>query len=345
MNKKIKFVIVGFGNMGRDWVNILKGNSMVQIAGVVDVLDKSLSDAIKTLSLNEKSVGKNLRKIISETKADAVLNTSSPSSHSEIATIAIKMGCHVLGEKPMSLDLKEAKKLIKLSQNRKKIYMINQNYRWNPMAQAIKKFVSKGGLGNIHTVSINYSQNFNFKDTFRYSMDHPLLLDMAIHHFDLVRSVTGADFSKVYCIEYNTPGSRFKNGSSALAIFNADNNLVFNYQGSWGNLGGDTSFMGSWRISGEKGTIVWDGDSNPKIEFLDHRKIKSKKLKSVIIPQQDIFAYELNATLKKFILSVTNRALPETWCGDNIQTLKMVLGAIDSSKKSQPVNIPKLNIL
>lgn len=341
MNKKTNFVIVGFGNMGRDWVSILRKRKGVEIVGVVDVLDKSLEDALKILSLSNKSVGKSLKEVILETKPDAIINTSPPFMHKLVATTAMKLGCHVLGEKPMALTLTEAKNLIKLSNSTGKIYMLNQNYRWNPIVQVIRRFVSNGGLGKMHTININYSQNFNFNDTFRYSMNHPLLLDMAIHHFDLIRSITGADFSKVYCMEYNTPGSKFKNGSSVSAVFKSNDNLIFNYNGAWSNRGGDTSFMGFWKIFGEKGTIIWDGESSPRVEFLSHNKISSKQLKHLgqNIDQRDIFAYELNASLERFLYSIVNGVSPETWCGDNIYTLKMVLGAIESSLKGALVHL------
>lgn len=344
MNKKIKFVMVGFGNMGREWLKILKQDKLVEIVGVVDVIDQSLVDATKILSLSTNAVGKNLQEIISLTKPDAILDTSPPFNHKTVTTTAIEMGCHVLGEKPMSSNIQEAGELIKLSKMKNKIYMLNQNYRWHPMIQVIKKYILRNKLGKINTISINYSQNFNFNfnDTFRYKMDNPLLLDMAIHHFDLVRCITGFKSKNVYCLEYNPSGSRFKNGSSTMAIFEMDNGVFFNYQGSWSNIGHNTSFMGTWKITGEKGTIAWDGIDNPNVELLRSNKIVNKQLKSQIklnSNQKDIFLNGLKSSLSLFTNSIKNGVLPETWCGDNIYTLSMVLSAIESAEKQIPINI------
>lgn len=344
MNKKVKFVLVGFGNMGRDWANILKSHNDAQIVGVVDVIDKSLADAKRILKLDKNAVRKDIIGVLKHTKPDAVLDASPPFNHSYVTTIAIKMGFHVLGEKPIALSISDAEKIVKLSQKFKKIYMINQNYRWNPAVQALKKFILANNIGKIRSISINYAQNFNFKDTFRYKIDHPLLVDMSVHHFDLVRSITNAKFLSVYCREFNTTKSKFKNGSSTIATFEMDNGIVFNYTGAWSDIGFDTSFMGTWRISGEKGTIVWDGHSSPKVQLKKNNKVISKEIKlsqKQIISDEKIFAYELNNSLSRFIASVKTKTVPETWCGDNIQTLKMVLCAIDSSRKGLPINIPK----
>ena len=341
MNKKAKFVLVGFGNMGRDWANILKSHNYAEIVGVVDVIDKSLVDAAKILKLDKNVVGKNLIEILKHTKPDAVLDTSPPFNHSSVATIAIKMGFHVLGEKPIALNIYDAEKIVKLSQKFKKIYMINQNYRWNPGVQAIKKFILANKIGKLHSIIINYAQNFNFKDTFRYKIDHPLLIDMSVHHFDLVRSLTKAKFLSVYCREFNASMSKFKNGSSAIATFEMDNGVVFNYTGAWSDIGFDTSFMGTWRISGEKGTIVWDGHSSLKVQLKKNNKVISKEIKlsqKQTINDEKIFSYELNNSLSRFIASIKTKTIPETWCGDNIYTLKMVLSAIESSKREISIN-------
>ena len=340
MSKKVKFVLVGFGNMGQDWANILKSHSDAEIVGVVDVIDKSLIDAAKILKLDKNAVGKDLIGVLKHTKPDAVLDTSPPFNHSYVTTTAIKMGFHVLGEKPIALNIPNAKRIVRLSQKFKKIYMINQNYRWNPAVQALKKFILANNIGKIHSIAINYAQNFNFKDTFRYKIDHPLLVDMSVHHFDLVRSITNAKFLSVCCREFNAPMSKFKNGSSTIATFEMDNGVVFNYTGSWSDIGFDTSFMGTWRISGEKGTIVWDGYSNPKVQLKRNNKVIGKEIKlsqKQTISDEKIFAYELNNSLSRFIASIKTEIIPETWCGDNIYTLKMVLSAIESSKKAMPI--------
>lgn len=341
MSKKVKFVLVGFGNMGRDWANILKCHNDAEIVGVVEVIDKSLVDAAEILKLDKNAVGKDLTEVLKYTKPDAVLDTSPPFNHSFVTATAIRMGFHVLGEKPIALSIHDAKRIVKLSQKFKKIYMINQNYRWNPVVQALKKFILANNIGKIHSIIINYAQNFNFKDTFRYKIDHPLLLDMSVHHFDLVRSITNAKFLSVYCREFNASMSKFKNGSSAIATFEMDNGVVFNYTGSWSDIGFDTSFMGTWRISGEKGTIVWDGYGNPKVQFKTNNKLVSKEIKlsqKQTISNEKIFAFELNNSLSKFVASIKTEIIPETWCGDNIYTLQMVLSAIESSEKKMSVN-------
>ena len=64
-------------------------------------------------------------------------------------------------------------------------------------------------------------------------MDSPLLLDMAIHQFDLARMMTGADPEHVYTVEYNPHGSWYRGDAAASCIFEMSNGVVFTFNGSW----------------------------------------------------------------------------------------------------------------
>lgn len=339
---QIKIVIVGFGNMGKDWVPVLKKEKAVTIIGVVDVIDKNLEDAKQLLNLDNSSVGKDLEAILREKKPDAILNTTPPAFHAEVAKIALRHNCHILGEKPISLSLVEAESIVRLCNKRKRIYMINQNYRWNPAVQKIKFVLDTGRIGEINSISITYSQNFKFVDTFRYKIDHPFILDMAVHHYDLVRYFTMSHARTAYCVEYNVKTSPFKNGSSASCIFQMESGAVFGYHGSWGDIGEGTSFMGRWKIAGNKGSITWDGNESPRLEYLKNDKIKVLNL--TISPRlnnnsKEAFEYELHSTLKRFVSAIKTGNQPETWCGDNLQTLKMVLASLVSAQRNKVVQV------
>src|SRR5207247_10317213 len=86
------------------------------------------------------------------------------------------------------------------------ILMVSQNYRYFPAPMAIAEFVRSAPLGTLHEVSIDFR---------RYSMvgpsgrgrhhleEQPLLVDMSIHHFDLLRVIVGAEPLRIYCEAWN----------------------------------------------------------------------------------------------------------------------------------------------
>lgn len=342
--KNIKLVLIGYGNMGKDWGKVIKKRDDIQLIGVVDILEKNRTQAIRDFLLESSHVADNLETLLSRFKADAIIDASPPSTHSKNAKMALNYGCHVLGEKPISLIIEEAEKLVQLSKAKKKIYMVNQNYRRNPLVRIIKDKVDN--LGKIYSINIDYYQSLEFKDTFRYSIDHPLLLDMAIHHFDLVRVITGQNANSVYTSEFNPATSKFKGGSNAIVIFQMNSNTLFSYRGSWSAVGFDTSFNGNWRVIGEHGSLIWDGNFSLSLEKRMHNGHTHRE--NIEVPDKfrfvpyELFLYELEQNLDLFLNSISSGKLPDCWCGDNINSLAMVLSAIKSVKNGRKIKISKI---
>ena len=85
---------------------------------------------------------------------------------------------------------------------------------------------------------------------FREEMDHVLLLDMAIHTFDAGRYMANRTPHSVFCAEWEAAGTWFRQGSSAVAVFEFESGVVFNYRGSWCASGARTSWESAWRFVG-----------------------------------------------------------------------------------------------
>lgn len=339
--KKTKLVLIGYGNMGKDWGKIIKTTPNIELVGVVDTLKQNRNIARNFFSLTTSQTSDSLIMMLSRFNPDIVMDCSSPQAHAENTRLALNHSCHVLGEKPMATTLVEAEKLISLAETKRRIYMVNQNYRRNPIIEIVKDKMKV--IGKIDSVHIDYYQSLEFKDTFRYKLTHPLLLDMSIHHFDLLRYITGREAISVQAFEYNPVTSKFKDGSNAIVNFKMSGDANFSYRGSWSSIGCNTSFNGQWRIIGEYGTLLWDGDFNLLLE----KRINNGKIykEIVSIPAKlklkpyKLFLYELERNLELFLTSISTGNLPDCWCGDNINSLKMVLSAIKSSEASKVINL------
>ena len=172
-------------------------------------------------------------------------------------------------------------------------------------------------------------------------MEHVLLLDMAIHSFDQARLITGADPVSVYCKEWNPSGSWYDHDASALAIFQMTDGIVYTYRGSWCAEGLNTSWECDWRIQGETGAARWDGHSTFKAQRVKQSDGFHSELEDVEIPEHD--AGEKTGghkgLIREFLHCVREGGTPETVCTDNIKSLAMVFGAIESAKVGREVEI------
>jgi len=200
--------------------------------------------------------------------------------------------------------------------------------------------VASGKIGDLTTLNCDFYKGVHFGG-FRDRMKHVLLLDMAIHTFDQGRLISGADPITVYCHEWNPSGSWYDHDASAHCIFQMTDGLVFNYRGSWCSEGLNTTWECDWRIIGERGSITWDGGDTMHSEVVKKTGGFKSELETVEIPIEAPEGMEQShkGVIMEFARCIRDGTTPETVCTDNIKSLAMVFGAIESAETGQRVEI------
>ena len=169
-------------------------------------------------------------------------------------------------------------------------------------------------------------------------MDHPLLMDMAIHTFDQCRQLTGADPLAVYCREFNPKGSWYAGDVSAMCIFEMTDGIVVNYRGSWCAEGFNPGWGSRWRVIGTKGTALW-GDGEARAQVVTGKEGFTRKLRDVAAPKVKDFPAGHPSVMDEFLRCLRTGKAPTTVADDNIKSLAMVYGAIESATKGRRVEI------
>ncbi|MCW8130829.1 MAG: Gfo/Idh/MocA family oxidoreductase [Planctomycetota bacterium] len=338
MSKRYRIVQTGCGGMGQAWLKMLAESPLVEIVGLVDIRQEAAEATAEKFGLSKAIAGTSLKKAIEAHKPEIVIDVTIPAAHKDVTLTALAAGCHVLGEKPLADSMANARKMVAAAKKAGRVYMVSQNYRWAKEVRAIRKAIADGLIGDVTTFNIDFYIGAHFGG-FRDEMAHPLLLDMSIHHFDMMRCVTGADPLAVTCHEFNPKGSWYKGDVSAVAIFEMSGGLVFNYRGSWCAEGCNTSWNGDWRIIGTKGSIRFDKSTPPTAEVPQAGSTGFvRPLDTLALPLEESTAGQLGS-LKRFIEAIESGTPPETSCEDNIQSLAMVFGAVNSAKAGKRLSI------
>jgi predicted dehydrogenase len=100
--------VVGVGNISEQYFTTLPGLSGVQLLAVAD-LDKARAEAVAAQKGLEALT---LDELFADPRIDVVLNLTIPAAHAEVDLRAIAAGKHVYGEKPLALDLGEARRVL-----------------------------------------------------------------------------------------------------------------------------------------------------------------------------------------------------------------------------------------
>ncbi len=340
MAETLKVVLAGCGGMSAAWLKTANEIPGVSVVGLVDINETAAQKRRDEFGMHNAVTDTDLDKVLDHTKPDIVFDCAIPEAHVDITLTALAHGCHVLGEKPLADSMENAWKMVEAAQKANRLFAVIQNRRYLASARRVKHCLASAAIGNLTTVNSDFYIGAHFGG-FRDHMKHVLLLDMAIHTFDSARFLTGADPIAVYCKEWNPAGSWYDHDASAIAIFEFTNGIVYAYRGSWCSEGLHTSWECDWRFIGDKGTVKWDGGDGFQAQAVASGGEFFSKHTDLVLPEVDTTGkVDGHAGLiREFVQCVRTGTTPETTCTDNIKSLSMVFGAIESAETGRRVEL------
>ncbi len=171
LNRKLKMGMVGggpgafIGEVHRRAARLDGGIEMV--AGAFDINPKKSKQMGRELLLDPKRVYHTYaemieaeRKLPEGERVDFVSITTPNNWHFPIARDFLKAGFHVMCEKPMTLDVKEAKELQKIVKTSGKVFGLMHNYVAYPMVKLARDMIRNKELGKIRKVIVQYPQGW-----------------------------------------------------------------------------------------------------------------------------------------------------------------------------------------
>ncbi len=319
----LRAVVVGAGAMGREWIRTAAQSPDVELVAVVDTHLRSALAATETMPATRAS--DDLASTLQSETPDLIINVTVPEAHYAVSGEALRRGIHVLSEKPLCATLREAVRLDDEWGAGNPLLAVSQSRRYNTHMFALRDAVRAAGRPHMSTIS--FYKNYR-PGGFREVMDHPLLLDMAIHPFDGIRFVLGSDPVAVRCVESNPRWSWFAGAAVAHAWFQMCDGSSVAYDGNWCNLGNDTSWNSAWRVCSEQGSVLWDGESAPLADTVSGT---SNDNDGIVGGAADFPGEGLAGALAEFVASIRGGRLPMGHVSDNVISLAMVHAAIRSA--------------
>lgn len=340
MDKIFRLLVVGCGGVSHAWFGALVEREDVEIVGLVDINADNARQCAEKFALLDAAIGTDYCAMMDQLKPDIVCDCTFPNVHSEVTCQAIQRGCHVFGEKPLAHRMEAASQSVAAAKASESVYAVMQNRRFDPNIRRFTNLLASGSIGPVTTLHCDFFIAAHFGG-FRAQMRHVLLLDMAIHTFDAARLISGADPVAVYCHEWNPEGSWLKHGASAVAVFEMTDGLVFTYRGSWCSEGCATTWESDWRAIGTQGSACWDGGEGMRAQVVDTAKGFEYTHRDIEIPALPDNDHPVGhaGQIHHFMECLKTGKTPETTCTDNIKSLAMVFGAIESAETGQRVEI------
>lgn len=329
----LRLLHIGFGGWGLDWTRIVRNTPEVEVVGVADMNEAALEAARIKYDLPVEAAFLSLEGALAALEPDAVLITAGAAVHAPLALTALAAGAHVLVEKPFAPTLPEAERVVDAAAAQGRVLMVSQNYRHFPAPWAVRDLVAEGAIGEVGSVYVDFRVNMLGRLPAGHpylALYEPLLLDMAIHHFDLMRFTLAQEPVSVACSSWNPPGSPFTYSPAAAATVTMDGGTTVAYRGSW--LGAPKTFWaGEWRLEGSKGRLTWTSRKGG-VDDLGGERVT---LRGRLVPLPKLERLGRRGVLTEFAHAVLNGGEPLSSGVHNLKTLGLTLGAIQSASEGR----------
>jgi len=143
-------------------------------------------------------------RMLQDTNPDVVIVCTVDSTHHEFIIRALRHGCDVISEKPMTIDAEKCRDILAAERETGRRLTVTFNYRFIPYCTRIKELLGRGAIGKILSVDFNYLLDRSHgADYFRRwharkENSGGLLVHKSTHHFDLVNWWLDQDPEEVF---------------------------------------------------------------------------------------------------------------------------------------------------
>jgi len=296
--KEIRVGMIGYKFMGKAHSNAYRNLPFFFDLNVVPVMkaisgrnEAKVKEAAQAFGW--ESYETDWRKLIERDDIDMIDIATPNNMHYKMAIAAAKAGKHIICEKPLAMNTRQAKEMYDAACKSGSIHMICHNYRFAPAVQFAKRLIEQNRLGKINHVRGTYLQDVYLDTespiTWRTRKEITglgVLGDIGSHNLDLARFLVG-EFQEVAALTETfvnqRPAAESENQNeadkkqmedvtvedAAALIARFENGAIGTFEATklaGGNLNGNR-----FEINGEKGSIRWDLENlnNLEVYFTD----------------------------------------------------------------------------
>ena len=352
----MRLIQAGVGGFGNSWIYTVRDTPGFEHVALVDPIPSALANAGEIAGVPPERRFATVDDALAAVDADGLIDCTPAACHYDTTCSALRAGLHVLAEKPLSESLQKAELMVRTAKQCGRTLMVTQQFRYHDQPRLLRKLIAENQIGEIDHMSVEFQiQGLLFG--WRKTMSQPFLMDMAIHHFDLMRYLLNANAVRVQAHTWNPRISNTQGDMNAFVWIEFDNGVHVNYTGSFAAPGADTGWNGRWAITGDAGSLVW----NPRDDWGPVRIFKQKQDLSIYTEQhffsplpepwgEALWADSIGPNGHQYDLyhwkaCSESGAEPETSGRDNLNTLALTLAAAESAETGRPVEVQQFPVV
>ncbi len=313
--KKLGVAVIGTGFWGRNHSRVFKELKETELIAVCDINAERSKKVAEQFGVKAYT---NAAKMLKRKDIEAVSLCTWSTNLAKEALRALKASKHVLVEKPMATNVKQAEKLLETAEKKGLHLSVGFLMRFIPGVQHIKKAIQNQTIGDLVCATAKRVSQWPERIG-----DVGVVKDLAIHDIDLTRYLFGEDPTTVYA----------KAGSMKHKKFEDYAQIMLNFEG------GKTVFIESnWLTPYKTRTLVITGsEAIMKLDYIT-QKLTIEDVKETVQPRHP-WQEPLKLELHHFAKCILKKEKPLITGIDGLKALQIAEAALKSSATGRLVKL------
>lgn len=338
---KPSFIMLGTGGFGSVWCEkylpaVTGENGAAKLVAAVDVNPEAHSHAIRHLKLDPARCYTDIRKALEENDCDFVAIVLPAHLHEYAVDIALEYGKDILMEKPIADTMEASARIYRKVKKAGRRMAITSSHRYDRDKQTLERLIRSEAYGKPHYIIGRFTCNNRgaVSDPRAYAHHH-FLISSAVHHFDIIRGLAGANAKTVYTQSWNPAWAPFKEHATALVNIELENGVRAFFEGSKANAAELNGWTNDYfRAECELATLE-----------LDHRRITAlsdlgdpyPRRAELPLEEQPLWTHPW--LIRLFAEWVQGGEAPPNSIDDHIQCTALQFAAIESGLTGSVVDV------
>ncbi|RLI20953.1 hypothetical protein DRO47_04275 [Candidatus Bathyarchaeota archaeon] len=310
--------VIGVGFWGKNHARVFHDLPNAELKAVCDVNKERVRELAKKYSINGYT---DSRELLKREDIDAVSICTWSTALAKEAVRALEAGKHVFVEKPMAINVKEAEKVVELSEKNGLYLMVGFIERFNPGVEKLKRLLDKGEAGTVvSTLSRRVSR---WPERIG---DIGIVKDTAIHELDMLCYLLNDSPKTIYARVGSLRHRTFEDYAQIIMGFrNGVTALV------------ETNWLTPYKV---RRLIVTGSEAILSLDYITQKITIERSGRRKSPPHR--WREPLMLELDHFVSCILNKGVLRTTGYDGLRALKIAEMVLESSRRNKVVKIENL---
>jgi UDP-N-acetylglucosamine 3-dehydrogenase len=313
--KKLGVAVIGTGFWGKNHARVYRELASTELVAICDVNADKAKSVAGQFGVNAYT---NSTRMLKNEEIEAVSVCTWSTSLAEEALNALKAGKHVLVEKPMATNTKQAEKLLKTAEKNDLHLTVGFLMRFSPGLQHIREAVENKKIGEFVCAAAKRVSQWPERIG-----DVGVVKDVAIHDIDVMRYIVDEDPITVYA----------KTGSMRHRKFEDYAQIMLTYRD------GKSAFIESnWLTPYRTRTLTVTGsDAIMRLDYIT-QELWIEEPKGTMQPRHP-WQEPLKLELQHFADCILAKKKPVITAADGLKALQIAEATLQSSAKNKAIKL------